>query len=92
MGRRQGGFAGASPQRAVTAMPTQSPTYYRRNPRGLKSFVDLSGVARSGKSAAGIAQRLRLQKSANALQRSSWDLISGSLIKKSARALDIGLG
>ena len=38
------------------------------------------GVARSGETAAGIAQHSRLQKSANALQRPSWDLISGSLI------------
>ena len=37
------------------------------------------GVARSGETAAGIAQHSRLQKSANALQRPSWDLISGSL-------------
>ena len=36
------------------------------------------GVARSGETAAGIAQHLRLQKSANGLQRPSWDLISGS--------------
>ena len=31
------------------------------------------GVARSGETAAGIAQHSRLQKSANALQRPSWD-------------------
>ena len=37
------------------------------------------GVARSGETAAGIAQHSRLQKSANALQRPSWDLISASL-------------
>jgi hypothetical protein len=37
------------------------------------------GVARSGETAAGIAQHSRLQKSANALQRPPWDLISASL-------------
>jgi hypothetical protein len=37
------------------------------------------GVARSGETAAGIAQRSRLQKSANALQRPSWDLLNASL-------------
>jgi hypothetical protein len=37
------------------------------------------GVARSGETSAGIAQHSRLQKSANALQRPSWDLISASL-------------
>ena len=42
------------------------------------------GVARSGETAAGIAQRSRLQKSANALQRPSWDLISGSLVREGA--------
>jgi hypothetical protein len=41
------------------------------------------GVARSGETAAGIAQHSRLQKSANALQRPSWDLISASLGKHS---------
>jgi hypothetical protein len=50
-----------------------------QQPEGLKPFVDFCGVARSGKTAAGIAQHSRLQKSANALQRSSWDLLSGSL-------------
>jgi hypothetical protein len=44
----------------------------------MKPFVDFCCVARSGETAAGIAQRSRLQKSANALQRPSWDLISGS--------------
>jgi hypothetical protein len=48
-------------------------------PEGLKQFVDFCGVARLGETAAGIAQRSRLQKSANALQRPSWDLISASL-------------
>ena len=37
------------------------------------------GVARSGETAAGIAQHSRLQKSATVLQRPSWDLISDSL-------------
>ncbi len=41
------------------------------------------GVACSGETAAGIAQRSRLQKSANALQRPSWDLISAPLRAKS---------
>jgi len=49
-------------------------------PTGLKPFVDFCGVARSGETAAGIAQHSRLQKSANALQRPTWDLISASLI------------
>jgi hypothetical protein len=49
-------------------------------PEGLKSFVDFCGVARSGETAAGIAQHSRLQKSANGLQRPSWDLISASLV------------
>jgi hypothetical protein len=48
-------------------------------PAGLTSFVDFCGVACSGETTAGIAQRSRLQKSANALQRPSWDLISASL-------------
>jgi hypothetical protein len=48
-------------------------------PAWLKPFVDFCGVARSGETAAGIAQHSRLQKSANALQRPSWDLISASL-------------
>jgi len=42
-------------------------------PGGLKPFVDFCGVARSGKTAAGIAQHSRLQKSAIGFQRSSWD-------------------
>ena len=37
------------------------------------------GVARSGETAAGIAQHSRLQKSATVLQRPSWDFISVSL-------------
>jgi len=45
-------------------------------PYGLKLVVDFCGVARSGETAAGIAQRSRLQKSATALQRPSWDLFS----------------
>jgi hypothetical protein len=48
-------------------------------PGGLKPFVDFCGVARSGETAAGIAQHSRLQKSANAFQRPAWDLISASL-------------
>ncbi len=54
-------------------------------PGGLKPFVDFCGVARSGETAAGIAQRSRLQKSANALQRPSWDLISASLGNRRSR-------
>ena len=42
-------------------------------PGGLKPFVDFCCVARSGETAAGIAQHSRLQKSANALKRPSWD-------------------
>ncbi|MEI7962544.1 MAG: hypothetical protein WCI42_01790, partial [Verrucomicrobiota bacterium] len=41
-------------------------------PDGLKSVVDFCGVARSGKTAEGIAQHSRLQKSVTALQRPSW--------------------
>ena len=48
-------------------------------PAGLKPFVDFCGVARAGETTAGIAQRSRLQKSANGIQRPSWDLISASL-------------
>ena len=48
-------------------------------PAGLKPFFDFCGVARSSETAAGIAQRSRLQKSANGIQRPSWDLISASL-------------
>jgi hypothetical protein len=51
-------------------------------PGGLKPFVDFCGVACSGKTAVGIAQHSRLQKSANALQRSSWDFISPSSRKE----------
>jgi hypothetical protein len=50
-------------------------------PEGLKPFVDFCGVARSGETAAGIAQHSRLQKSANSFQRPSWDFISASLRK-----------
>ncbi len=78
MGRGQGGLARASPQRAVSTRPTQPPAYYLRNPNGLKSVVDFCDVARSGETAAGIAQRSRLQKSATAIQRPSWDLFSSS--------------
>ncbi len=53
-------------------------------PEGLKPFVDFCGVARSVETAASIAQRSRLQKSANGIQRHSWDLISGSLTSFSA--------
>jgi hypothetical protein len=53
-------------------------------PEGLKPFVDFCCVARSGETAAGIVQHSRLQKSANALQRPSWDLISASLTKSGA--------
>jgi hypothetical protein len=56
-----------------------APGLLSSQPVGLKSFVDFCGVARSGETAEGIAQHSRLQKSANALQRPSWDLISGSL-------------
>ena len=63
MGRGQGGFAGASPQWAVTAKPTQPSAGYLRNPKqGLKPFIDFCGVARSGETAEGIAQHSRLQK------------------------------
>jgi hypothetical protein len=48
-------------------------------PEGLKPFVDFCGVARWGETAAGIAQRSRLQKSTTGFQRPSWDLISASL-------------
>jgi len=34
IGRGQGGFAGASPSRAVTANPTQPPAYFQCNPKG----------------------------------------------------------
>jgi hypothetical protein len=61
-------------RQAYTAPGLLSP-----QPVGLKAFVDFCGVARSGKTAAGISQRSRLQKSATALQRPSWDLISASL-------------
>ncbi len=40
------------------------------------------GVARSGETAACIAQHSRLQKSATSFQRPSWELISGSLERK----------
>ena len=56
------------------------------HPGGLKPFVDFCGVSRSGETAAGIAQHSRLQKSANALQRPSWDLISASLGQGGRRA------
>jgi hypothetical protein len=59
---------------ANTALGLLSP-----QPKGLKPFVDFCGVAHSGETAAGIAHHSRLQKSANALQRPSWDLISASL-------------
>ena len=38
IGRGQGGFAGASPLRAVTAKPTQPPAYFQCNPKGCGSF------------------------------------------------------
>jgi hypothetical protein len=67
------------PMRAVSAKPTQPPALLSPQPLGLKPFVDFCGVTRSGETTEGIAQRSRLQKSANALQRPAWDLISGSL-------------
>ncbi len=66
--------AGQAKRQANTAPGLLSP-----QPGGLKPFVDFCGVARSGETAAGIAQRSRLQKSANGIQRPSWDLISASL-------------
>jgi hypothetical protein len=66
--------AGQAKRQANAAPGRLSP-----QPEGLKPFVDFCGVARSGETAAGIAQHSRLQKSANALQRPSWDFISASL-------------
>jgi hypothetical protein len=57
----------------------EAPGRLSPQPEGLKPFVDFCGVARSSETAAGIAQRSRLQKSANGIQRPSWDLISASL-------------
>jgi hypothetical protein len=54
-------------------VPLISKAYLIFEIQGLKPFVDFCGVARSGETAAGIAQHSRLQKSANALQRPSWD-------------------
>ncbi len=56
-----------------------APGLLSSQPYGLKPVVDFCGVARSGETAAGIAQRSRLQKSATVLQRPSWDLFSASL-------------
>ncbi|MEY2905723.1 MAG: hypothetical protein RLZZ408_194, partial [Verrucomicrobiota bacterium] len=58
-------------------------------PAGLKAFVDFCRVGRSGETAAGIAQRSRLQKSATVLQRPSWDLISVSLTPPFPRGVPI---
>jgi hypothetical protein len=69
-------------RQAYTAPGLLSP-----QPVGLKPFVDFCGVARSGETAAGIAQRSRLQKSANPLQRPSWDVISASLRSLSNQGL-----
>jgi hypothetical protein len=57
-------------------------------PYGLKTVVDFCYVARSGETAAGIAQRSCLQKSATVFQRPSWDFISGSLTKQARGARD----
>ena len=57
----------------------EAPGLLSPQPDGLKAFVDFCGVACSGETTAGIAQRSRLQKSANGIQRPSWDLISASL-------------
>lgn len=78
MGRGQGGLARASPQRAVSAKPTQPPACYPATRRAEASCRFL-WLARSRETAAGIAQRSRLQKSATALQRPTWDLFSTSL-------------
>ena len=57
-GRGQGGFEGASPQRAVTENPTQPPASFQCNPQGLEELGPFFRVARSGKTAAGIATSL----------------------------------
>ncbi|MEY2905589.1 MAG: hypothetical protein RLZZ408_60 [Verrucomicrobiota bacterium] len=69
-------------RQAYTAPGLLSP-----QPEGLKSFVDFCSVARSGETTAGIAQHSRLQKSANGLQRPSWDFISASLKSPGCRPL-----
>ena len=51
MGRRQDGFARASPQRAVSAKPTQPPAPLSPQPLGAVSILVFSGVARWGKTA-----------------------------------------
>jgi hypothetical protein len=56
---------------------------------GLKPVVDFCGVACSGETAAGIAKRSRLQKSATAIQQPSWDLFSASLGRDSSDSLGI---
>ena len=40
-GRGQGGFEGASPQRAVTEKPTQPPAPFQCNPEGNKGHPHL---------------------------------------------------
>jgi hypothetical protein len=57
-------------------------------PCGLKPVVDFCCVARSSETAAGIALRSCLQKSATVFQRPSWDFISGSLTKQARGARD----
>jgi len=57
-GRGQGGFEGASPQRAVTEKPTQPPAPFQFNPPGCKLLGRLSALLAKGETAEGIAALL----------------------------------
>ena len=57
-GRGQGGFEGASPQRAVTEKPTQPPAPFEFNPPGCKLLGRLSALLAKGETAEGIAALL----------------------------------
>jgi hypothetical protein len=70
---------GRIPAEGCNREANKAPGRLSPQPEGLKPFVDFCHVARSGETAAGIAQHSRLEKSANALQRPSWDLFSASL-------------
>ena len=79
MGRRQDGFCRSIPAAGCNCKANEASGLLSTQPGGLKPFVDFCGVARSDKTAAGIAKRLRLQKLGNGFQRYSWDLFSVSL-------------
>jgi len=74
MGRRQGGFARASPQWAVRAKPTLPPALLSPQPLGAVDKNLIFCVARWGKTARVLPLRFTPEKIRPfMLQQSSWD-------------------